>query len=479
MNQIELLKEILNIPAENQTVEFKRLGVKNDVSRIVESIVAMANTDGGVIVLGIEDPEKTTLRGVERVFGIEESLDNFDAIGKEIQKIMPPLGSIWPPQKITADNGKTVALLFIPKAVDGFRSVDKHVFIRGEKSIKHLNPQEVVKFAYAKGFERADRELVDVDFQLLDTKEYKDWKTQRNISGDTIEQILEKTGLARKNNVGKLSPTRAAVLLFAEFPSELMDSKATIRVFQYSGTLEKFNAVPNMITTPKTINGPIIKQIKDAHEYILTLLRAGIRVPSGFIAEYQIPERAVKEAITNAVIHRDYHIKRDIEVKIFEDRVEIENPGLFPYNITPANIGIVRSEGWRNDLIVKHLREFPSPPNLDQNEGVKAMRSEMKSENLYPPIFFTYPRIQDGVKVILRNEKVASEWEKVNAYLEKNKYITNIEARKITGVIQRDKMTKIFKDWVSSGLLIQIVPPSGYMKGTKYRLLTSRDIGKH
>jgi ATP-dependent DNA helicase RecG len=56
------------------------------------------------------------------------------------------------------------------------------------------------------------------------------------------------------------------------------------------------------------------------------LLRSGIKIPSGFTTKYLIPERAIKEAITNAVIHRDYYIKRDIELRIFEDRVEIESP---------------------------------------------------------------------------------------------------------------------------------------------------------
>jgi ATP-dependent DNA helicase RecG len=46
---------------------------------------------------------------------------------------------------------------------------------------------------------------------------------------------------------------------------------------------------------------------------------------TGFINNYKIPERVIKEAITNAVIHRDYYLKRDIEVNIFEDRIEIEN----------------------------------------------------------------------------------------------------------------------------------------------------------
>lgn len=479
MTQEELIKDILAVPAENQTIEFKRLSGDGMVGKIIETIVAMANIDGGVIVLGVSDPEETGIKGFDRIFGIEENINNFDAIGREIQRIIPPLASIWPPDKtVVKEVGKTIALLFIPKATDSFRSINNHVYIRQEKSNKLLTPQELVRFAYAKGFEKADKELVEVDFNLLNTNEFNQWKNNRSIEDADIRLVLEKTGLARKNEKGILLPTRAAVLLFAEYPNDLMDTKCTVRIFQYSGTIETIKETPNLISTPKNINGNIIKQLKDAHEYVLTLLRSGIKISSGFVTQYQIPERAIKEAIINAVIHRDYYIKRDIEIKIFEDRVEIESPGLFPYNITPANIGRVRAEGYRNDLLVKHLREFPSPPNLDQSEGVRAMRSEMKSQNLYPPIFWTYPNLQDAVRVVLLNEKRVSEWEKINFYLEKNKYITNEKAREITGVAQRDKMTQILKNWVRHGLLIQIVPPSGYVKGTKYRLPGTTELKK-
>lgn len=201
-----------------------------------------------------------------------------------------------------------------------------------------------------------------------------------------------------------------------------------------------------------------------------------MKKPTGFKNVYQIPERVVKEAITNAVIHRDYHMKRDIEIKIFEDRVEVISPGLFPYNITRTNIGLVRAEGYRNDLLVKHLREFPSPPNLDQNEGVRAMKQEMRAQNLYPPIFLTYPLYQDLVKVVLLNEYSPSEWEKISSYLSEKKYITNEQAREITGVVHRDKMAKMLKKWVNQGLLIQIIPLSGFVKGTKYKLSDSSEM---
>ena len=174
MNKDELIKHILEIPAENQTLEFKRLGgSNNDVGRIIESIVAMANIDGGVMVLGVEDPERTKLKGLDRVFGIEENVENYDHLGREIQRIIPPLGSIWPPEKIEISAvGKNIALLFIPKVTDAFRSINNHVFVRLEKSNKRLTPAEVVKFAYAKGFEHADRELVEVDLTLIETPVY-------------------------------------------------------------------------------------------------------------------------------------------------------------------------------------------------------------------------------------------------------------------------------------------------------------------
>lgn len=475
----KFLENILQIPAETLQVEFKRLGSDKVVEKTVQTITALANTEGGVIILGIDDPEKTKFKDLERIFGIEENLELFDTIGREVQRIIPPLSGIWPPQKILVPEiNKTVALLYVPKAEQLFHSINNHVYVRLEKGNKRLTPQEIVKFSYAKGFEKADRELVDVDFALLETPFYKTWREHRDITGSNIQEILFNIGLARKDEKGIIKPTRAAVMLFCEYPTNLMETKCCVRVFQYEGTIEKIGEVPNLVGTPKTIDGPVIRLIKEAHEYVLTLLRAGVRIQSGFVTRYRIPERAIKEAITNAVIHRDYFTKRDIEVKIFEDRVEIENPGLFPCNITRYNIGYVRADGYRNDLLVKHLREFPSAPNFDQNEGVRAMRSEMHAQNLYPPIYLTYPLFQDSVKTVLFNEIAASEWDKVQFFLNENKFINNERARAVTGIASENKMSKLLGKWVQQNLLIKIKPSSGAKKGTKYRLAAAEEVEK-
>jgi ATP-dependent DNA helicase RecG len=466
----DILSTLLNIPGEDRSTEFKRVGSELRVNKVIESIVAMANTDGGIIIFGIDDPQKTKLKGLDRVYGIEEDPGKIDEIGREIVRITPPMPNLWPPLFIPCENGRTIGVLTIPKETVSFHSIDNHVFIRQEKGNRLLPPHEIITFSYAKGFTRADRELVDIDFELLETEYYEKWRIARKIEKDKIDKVLFSTGLSRKDTNGELKPTRAAVLLFAWHPQDLMDTKCTIRVFQYEGTIERIKETMNLIGTPKTIEGPVLKQIHDAHDYVLTLLRAGMRIPaSGFITSYRIPERAVKEAITNAVIHRDYFLKRDIEVRLFEDRLEIESPGLFPFNITTYNIGTVRAEGYRNDLLVKHLREFPEPPNLDKSEGVRAMRFEMYEKNLYPPVFFTYPHLQDSVRVVLINTIRATEWDKVSHYLTKEeKYVTNEKVRRIVGNPDTSKVSRLLKKWVEQGLLIKI--DTGAKKTVKYRL---------
>jgi ATP-dependent DNA helicase RecG len=76
----------------------------------------------------------------------------------------------------------------------------------------------------------------------------------------------------------------------------------------------------------------------------------------------------VKEAIVNAAIHRDYRLNRDIFIRIFDDRIEVESPGTFPGNMTPENVGHMSSKA-RNPLIAQNLREFPVVPNIDAGEG--------------------------------------------------------------------------------------------------------------
>lgn len=482
-NVDELIDDILSVEHESKTIEFKRIGGKKVVSKILETVVAMANTDGGSILLGIDDPGKHDLTDRNRIVGIEESLENFDMFRQGVADIKPPFAEDLEIHLLQdSQTGKTVALVSVPKATRNFYYFGKKVLVRQNTGNRELSPHEHADMLYAKGFEKADKELIEgVDFSLLKTEWFEIWRKQRGLEGSP-EEVLLKAGLAAKDATGRLLPTRAAVLLFAELPDSLMaDGRCAVRIFRYKDTEARYGDRPNLLTPPINLEGPTIKLIKDTHTRMLDILATGVRVESGFVTEYAIPERAIKEAITNAIIHRDYHIKKDIEIRIYENRVEVVSPGMLVYNITLQNIGIERAEDYRNDLLVKHLREFPDPPNLDANEGVNAIRHEMKARNLYPPTYSTWPTEDDlglkyYVKVKLLNENAPDAWTKVEKYLKENNYINNAKAREITGEVQIVAMSKMFQKWLRQDLIEKVSNGSTAPRYTKYKLKAKKEF---
>jgi len=102
------------------------------------------------------------------------------------------------------------------------------------------------------------------------------------------------------------------VLLFAEEPGSLLaafGTRADIRLMVYAGKEVGTGATPNLRKQPKTIRGPLIEQIDAAVRAVLDELAQGLTLASsGFKTRHKYPERVVKEAIVNAVIHRDYRL---------------------------------------------------------------------------------------------------------------------------------------------------------------------------
>lgn len=180
--------------------------------------------------------------------------------------------------------------------------------------------------------------------------------------------------------------------------------------------------------------------------------------PFGFEIVQRYPLRVIKEAITNAVIHRDYHLVADIHIRIFSDRIELESPGLFAGPVTVANIGRVGVYN-RNPILVSHLRQFPDPPNLDAGEGVRMMFGSMRESGLYPPIYLTQPQVErQAVMVHLLNENRPSLWEQVSDYIDRNGSIGNTEVRQLVGSGDVLAASRQLRKWVQWGQLTVLNP---------------------
>ena len=160
----------------------------------------------------------------------------------------------------------------------------------------------------------------------------------------------------------------------------------------------------------------------------------------------------VKEAVTNAVIHRDYRLNRDIQIRIFDNRIEVLSPGLFPGRITPATVHRMGSLA-RNLLVAMNLREFPEPPNVDAGEGVKMMFNLMRAGKLYPPLYRELRELaQEAISVTLLNEESPPIWEQVSDWIDRNGPIANSDMCAIAD-LDTLKASKLLRRWVEQGLL--------------------------
>jgi len=275
------------------------------------------------------------------------------------------------------------------------------------------------------------------------------------------------------NVVPFVIPQRAAILLFAENPSGLLAGRAAVRLFHYRGSRVEPDPNTNLVRKPITIGGPLIRVISDSLDAVVGELASGIQMgPLGFEIVQKYPLRVLREAITNAVIHRDYRLQTDIHIRLFSDRIEVESPGLFIGPVTTANVGRIGTHA-RNPLLVGNLREFPAPPNLDAGEGVRMMIGTMKATGLYPPLYFTRPHTErESVTVILLNENRPSAWEQVSDYVDKHGFIGNKEVRRILGTEDTLRASRLLKEWVERGLL-EVANPG---RGTRIRFYAKPGI---
>jgi ATP-dependent DNA helicase RecG len=452
----------------DETVRFESKRVSGKmVHKAVETVVAFANTEGGLLVLGMEDFKKT--QGDDRLFGIQENPEAVDELRRKIEHgITPALNEVgWRTISCILRNGAegTLVVVEVSKSTMAHSVVEDGTWKRLERGNREMTAKEVNELCFARGVISAETEIVPVPFELLDSDYWKTFCQTRKLTTGDIGDRMFRIGLAKKQK-DVLQPTRAAVLLFAEDPSGIMACKAAIRIFHYTGTRIEHGPVPNLNKTPKTISGPLIRQIEEAYDYVLNEIARGLRLAaSGFETVHRYPIRVIKEAITNAVIHRDYHIDRDIHIRIFDNRIDVESPGLFPGAIRPETLETAGSFS-RNSLIVNNLRDFPVPPNIDAGEGIRMMFSTMKAVGLYPPMYTTRPFLQqDGVMVVLMNEERPPIWEQVSNLLDRNRFITNSDLCKIANI---DTLTasKLFSKWVVKGMLIS--DKSKGKRGTRY-----------
>lgn len=457
-----LLAQIL-VLSESRHLEFKRLS-REMVNKALKTICAFANSEGGSLVLGIADFKE--FQGNDRLFGIEENLEALDDMQRQITaKFHPPIDNILMRRlSCSLHNGRAkgqlghLMLVSVPRSTKVHSLVGGGTFERLDASNASMSATDITELSYRRGVRSATSEPVSVNLSLLQTQAWQRFVAARGpLTGTFAEQLL-KIGLADEVE-SVVQPKRADVLLFADEPGSLLaghDSRADVRVMVYDGKHVIAGSSPNFRKQPKTVRGPLVDQIDATVNLVMDILADGVvHSGSGFKTLHAYPERVVKEAIVNAIIHRDYRLNRDIFIRIFDDHIEVESPGVFPGNITPSNISKMGTKA-RNPLLSSNLREFPVAPNIDAGEGVKMMFSEMALAELYPPQYRQNTDVAvESVTVTLFNAKRPTAWDEVSDWLDRHGSITNADVVRISK-LDTLKASKLLTSWRDQGLLVPV-----------------------
>ena len=433
-----LTVEYLSKTEESQYLDRKSAKIKP--ADIARHLVAFANANGGILVIGIEDSGDITGFNYPEAKNINEFL--------EIPYTMC-VGSIRvsAEEKEIGNNDKILIFSIEPSEDSVIRTSDGKVYLRvGDKS-KLLNHEQVTQLEYDKGERRfedmeiKDSSMEDVDLDLL--QQYKDiLKTDL-----PLEKILDARGLLKNDHL-----TCAGVLLFAKYPTKFLPN-ARLRLLKYDGIKMETGKNLNII---KEINFEmaIPKVIQEVRQAINLQLREFQYLDENgifkIIPEY--PEFAWFEGIVNSLTHRNYSIMGDhIRVSLYDDRLEIFSPGKLPNIVTLENMLNTRYS--RNPRIARVLSEFGWVKEL--NEGVKRIYDEMQTFYLNSPSY-SEPN-NNSVLLVLENSITSRQLrsdDKISDIVDKQKIqeLNEYELRIIQYLMTHPSITtKITKELLERG----------------------------
>lgn len=392
---------------EHETLEFKRI-----MRSPLDTIPAMAMTDGGLIVFGIDDGAKSSsikssdtknstpqnTQNHRSIVGCPMTQPNLDRISQYAAECRIEI------QTRSFRVGETEMMAVAVPAIH-----NRIVTTPNGRLLRRIGGtnQPLVGDAMYRFFQErsntAGEDLpvssiapADIDIDLLNKALAADRRPP--IQADSKEQLMR--ALADLDLTDPSSPPdapqalSAAVILFAQKPRKFNPHAEA----QLMRTVGDYEPKPGPMAALEDYEGPLSHVLAKSLEAVENHIN-GWEVIDGIrrARRYEYPEAVLREAIVNALVHRDYNLTgAPIDIKIWDDRLEIYSPGPLPGHITVENMSEQRYR--RNPKIVRMLKTLGELE--DRGRGVKMMHEEMALAGLPAPEFIATPA---SLTVILRN----------------------------------------------------------------------------
>ena len=415
------LKQLIK-QGEGQTLEFKAsTGLKKE---ICQAVSAFSNTAGGTILVGISSKGE--------ILGVNIGKDTVEDLANSIKRNTDP--PIYPQMYIHKIDGKEIIEISVKEAEEKPVFYDGHAFQRAGRTsprisvskIRELAKQEKKMLAWdEKIYDEATVKGIDearIRWFVKEAKKQRTLKIQENAS---IGEILKTLKLMKGKQL-----TNTAILLFAKEPHFLQSEVKGIR---FSG-----DKPVKPYTDFVSIEGNIFDLVDNAHDFVLRNIRKSIWLTPGKVQreeKYEYPPDAIREAIVNAIVHRDYESPSKVQVRIFNNRIEIWNPGLLPKEIAIEDLKREHRSIPRNPLLFKQL--FWVKYVEDVGGGTLDMIEQCKEWGLPEPefkqvsgafivVFKLPPNIEDLEKLGLNERQT-----KAIQYIQEKGMIANREYQKL------------------------------------------------
>jgi ATP-dependent DNA helicase RecG len=370
---------------ETATVEFK-VAVPR-AAELAERICGFANSLGGLLVIGVVD--KTW-----QVVGVKNTSETIDII-LQAARLCKPTVQFDPPQLQVIDlYGKQLVLAYVPPNDGTLYQAGGVCWTRRGTYTVPLEVSEIEEFLYHRGTLAWETQpvlratLEDLDMSLIEA--YLAQRPDRSkINGRLapLENVLLNIGCATTTGHDEkqvVRPTNAGMLLFGATPQQFLIQTEVVCVL-YRDTLGMRRYADRRI-----LQGTITRQIDQAEAFFKQYVPvAGYMEGFHRRDEPDYPLEALREAVVNAVVHRDYSIQGEaIRIFYYTDHIEVHSPGLLLPGISLADLqqGKVRSK-LRNPVLGTILRDFPGGYMERVGSGISFMIEQMRQLGRPAPQF--------------------------------------------------------------------------------------------
>jgi len=455
MNVLEIKRLIQT--RESETVEFKTS--LSHWKAVIETISAFANTKGGIVLIGVQDNGE--IRGIK--VG-KDSIERFT--NKIIQNTDP---KIYPSIEVAKVDGKEIIVLTVKNIQNKPYLALGKAFKRVGKSTHQMSRDEYERMILEKHKEelRFDNRICkEACWEDIDEGKVRQFlkraETERNFyikPEISVKEALDRLGLVKSGNL-----TNAAILLFAKKPQRFF-LQAETRCARFKGT----KPVKPFLDM-KIFEGDIIEQVDKALYFVLEHIPMKVYLVGKAEREekYEYPPDAIREAIVNAICHRDYETSSNVQVRVFNDRIEVLGCGSLPEPLTPEDLKKKHKSILRNPLIgncfflIKFIEKWGTGTNDMIDMCLNFGLPEPVFEHIAGDFVVTFRKYHISEEIL---DKLSERQKKIVDYLKQHKKIKRKDCIDLLG-LSKDTAVRELIDLRRKGIIVRL----GEGKNTYYIL---------